>query len=381
MLVVDMNDTRSSSHNGDLPKSPVLHTAIHNILSGLQERDDVEITVLYGRQEIAQGGARVEGSIHYLPVLYKPLPLRGMGGAMLGRTYSLLRKLRELKPDLVHGQGTERESGLVAACCFFPSLITLHGNLSEIAKIMKAKPFSYFWLAAKLERWSLPRVDMVHCLSSHTQQSVASIAEHTRIIPNAVAAPYFLVDRKVTNHPSVVCMAGISEWKNPQLLIEASDKLHLKYPDTKIHFYGACSPDHPYGRTFLESIQERAWCVYHGQSSQNTLLDALATATCSVLPSLMENCPLSILESMAAGVPVLGANVGGIPDIIKHNITGLLFDPNCANELADQLIRLHADPSLMQQLATAGKNSAIQRFSIESVSKEHIDMYRQTIEL
>jgi glycosyltransferase involved in cell wall biosynthesis len=381
MLVVDANDSQSLTHRDDSRRSPVVHMAIQNLLEGLQSRDDIEVTVLYGCRHAGAVEERREGSIHYLPVPYRPLPVPGMGGPLLGRTFALLRALRKLKPDLVHGQGTERESGLVAACCGLPSILTLHGNLSEIAKSVNAKPFSYFWLAAKIEQWILPRVTLVHCLSTHTRASVAAKARQTRIIPNAVATPYFLVVRNPSKHPSVVCMAGIAEWKNPLLLVEASDSLHREYPETRIHFYGSCNPEAPYGRAFLESIQQRPWCVHHGQCSQDTLQGALATASCSVLPSKQENFGLALAEAMAAGVPVLGANSGGIPDVIRHNETGLLFEPDRAEELAAQLIQLHSDPPRMQQLSAAGKNEAISRFSVESVSAEHVAMYRQTLGL
>ena len=379
MLVVDANDVKGLTHQDANLESPVLHTAVANLLSGIQSSKDVEIYVLYGRKNAAPKEARHEGAVRYVPVQYKPVPFLGMGGSLLARTLALLSALRTLKPDLVHGQGTERESGLVAASCFFSSVITLHGNLSEIAKTMKAKPFSYFWLAAKLERWALPRVTMVHCISTHTQKSVEALAQKTWVIPNAASPEFFKVERLANSYPTVVCMAGIAEWKNPLVLVKASDSLHRYDPKTEIHFYGYCDPEHPYGRAFLEALESRPWCVHHGHSTQATLLNALASATCSVLPSLMENCPVSILESMAAGVAVLGANVGGIPDVIQNEVTGLLFDPDKPAELAQLLIDLHSDKGKMQRLAAAGRAEAIRRFSIESVTAAHLQMYHELL--
>lgn len=381
MLVVDANDSHSLTHRDAFKKSPVIHTAIYNLLDGLRVRSDVEVTVLYGCQHAGAGDERWEGSVHYLPVPYRALPFFGMGGPLLGRTIALLRALHRLKPDVIHGQGTERESGLVAACSRRPSVLTLHGNLSEIAKSVAARAFSYFWTAAKIEQWVLPRVTLVHCLSRHTVGSVAGKARHTRIIPNAVADPFYQIDRSPAISPEVVCMAAIAEWKNPILLVEAGDRLHNEFPETRIHFYGSCNPEAPYGQAFLEAIQHRPWCVFHGQCSQETLLEALTTATCSVLPSRQENFGLALAEAMAAGVPVLGANSGGIPDVIHHDATGLLFEPDRADELATQLIELHSKPSRMRQLSEAGRDEAIRRFSVNSVSSEHVAMYRQTLDL
>jgi glycosyltransferase involved in cell wall biosynthesis len=376
MLVVDANEVRGLTHKDETKRSPVLHTAIHNLLEGLKIRDDVEVTVLYGRQQIIPGEDRVEGSIHYLPVPYKPLPFLGMGGPLLGRALALSRKLRSLKPDLVHGQGTERESGLVAAWSSFPSIITLHGNLGEIAKTMQAKPFSYFWLAAKLERWALPRVTMIHCISDHTRESVKESLTRTWIIPNAVAQDYFDVINQPSDNPSVVCISGIAEWKNPITLVHASDRLHEEFPEARVDFYGACNTGYPYGAAFMAEIATRPWCHFHGQSSLQTLTAALETATCAVLPSKQENFGLALAEAMAAGVLGIGSNVGGIPDVITPELTGLLFEPDNSDELSKLLVDIHRDRKRLNLLASAGRLRAVDHFSIQAVADAHLAMYQ-----
>lgn len=373
MIVVDANDALGLVHRDVSHSSPVLHPAVHNLLDGFKYQDAVEIEVLYGKLNPSQEEDRWDGCIHYIPIHYKAIP--GMGGSFLSRTFALLRHLRRTRPDLVHGQGTERESGLIAALSGFPSLLTLHGNFRELAKATRAKPMSYFWICAKIEAWILPRLSGVHCISTHTQTSVESKARRTWVIPNAVSPEFFKVERLAISHPTVVCMAGITEWKNPLILVKASDTLHRYDPKTKIHFYGYCNPEHPYGRAFLEALESRPWCVHHGHSTQATLLNALASATCSVLPSKQENFGLALAESMAAGVAVLGANVGGIPDVIQNEVTGLLFDPDNPDELAQLLIDLHSDKGKMQRLADAGRAEAIRRFSIEAVTAAHLQMY------
>jgi glycosyltransferase involved in cell wall biosynthesis len=380
MLVVDANEVSGLTHRDESQRSPVVHSAIQNLLNGLRGRDDIQVFVVYGRRAPQESEIRQEGCLHYLPVSYGPVAfVPGMGGAFLGRTLALVRAVRKLKPDLVHGQGTERESGMVAALTGFPSVLTLHGNMRELARSLPAPRLSYFGLAAMLERWVLPRVSMVHCISTHTQKSVKRLARATKIIPNAVAPIFFDVVNHPAEHPVVVCMAGIAEWKNPLVLVKASDSLHRYDPKTKIHFYGYCNPEHPYGRAFLEALESRPWCVHHGHSTQATLLNALASATCSVLPSKQENFGLALAEAMAAGVAVLGANVGGIPDVIQNEVTGLLFDPDNPDELAQLLIDLHADKGKMQRLADAGRAEAIRRFSIESVTAAHLQMYHELL--
>lgn len=379
MLVVDANDVSQYSQRDETRRSPVLHNAVHSLLDGLRDREDLEIEVLYGRGLPADGEDRWEGCLHFIPVRYRPSPLPGIGGPFVGRALALLRRLRESAPDLVHAQGTERESGLVAALAGLPSVLTLHGNLSEIARAMGAGPFTYFGLASRLERFALRRVSGVHCISDHARRSVAGRARRAWIIPNAVDPHYFGVRRRFSAEPRVVCVSGISEWKNPILLAEASDALREAFPAAEVHFFGACNEEHPYGRAFMAALQGRPWCVFHGKASPGDLQEALAAATCAVLPSKQENFGLALAEAMAAGVPCIGSDAGGIPDVVRHGQTGLLFPEGDGEALAHCLLEIHRNPVRAEALAAAGRRDACERFSVEVVAAAHVAMYRELV--
>jgi len=377
MAVVCANDVSGASHRDDTKPSPLLHTAIHNLLDGLKDREDIEVEVVYGRMSPKSGEDRWEGCLHYVPVPYKPLPIPGMGGPYLARTLALLRHIKKTKPDLVHGQGTERESGMVAALCGRPSVLTLHGNFRAIAKTIHAKPFSYFGIAAMIERFCLPRVSGVHCLSSHTKASVGTLAKQTWIIPNAVNQRFFEVVRSPASAPYVICVAGINTWKNPILLVEAGDTLQQRFPETEIHFIGACDPNHPDGKTFLDAIAQRRWCHYHRQCLPEDLIPYMARATCSVLPSRQENFGLALAEALAAGIPALGSRVGGIPDVVQDGKTGYLFDSDSPAYLAEKLVAIHGDKALAGRFSTAAKADAMSRFSCQAVAGAHVEMYSE----
>ncbi len=379
MLVVDSNEVSRYIQRDETRQSPVLHNAVHSLLDGLRGRDDIEIEVVYGRNDAREGEDRWEGCLHFVPVPYKTVPAPGIGGPYLGRTLALLRHLKRSKPDLVHAQGTERESGMVAALAKFPAILTLHGNLTEIARSMSAGPLSYFGLASRIERFAIARVSGVHCISKHTQTSVSNRARRTWVIPNAVAPHYFNVARQDSKLPRVVCMSGISEWKNPILLAKASDALRSEFPQAEVHFHGACNENHPYGRAFLDTLKARPWCVFHGRSTPDELVDALARATCAVLPSKQENFGLALAEAMAAGVPCIGSDAGGIPDVVTHGKTGLLFPEGDQAALESCLIQIHQDQARTQAMCVAGKMDALSRFTVEAVAGAHVRMYRELI--
>jgi hypothetical protein len=65
------------------------------------------------------------------------------------------KKIREINPDLVHGHGTERNCAISAALSGYPNLVTVHGNMAQIARMNHARIGSFQWLAARLENFTL----------------------------------------------------------------------------------------------------------------------------------------------------------------------------------------------------------------------------------
>jgi glycosyltransferase involved in cell wall biosynthesis len=93
----------------------------------------------------------------------------------------------------------------------------------------------------------------------------------------------------------------------------------------------------------------------------------LAEAAIYVLPSHNENLPVSILEAMAAGLPVVSTRVGGIPDAVRHGTEGLLVTPGAREELAQALLRLLSDPALARKMGDSGRRRVASEFSPAAV--------------
>ncbi|MEJ7810661.1 MAG: glycosyltransferase family 4 protein [Gemmatimonadaceae bacterium] len=77
-----------------------------------------------------------------------------------------------------------------------------------------------------------------------------------------------------------------------------------------------------------------------------------------VMPSLSEGCPLALLDAMAAGIPIVAARVGGIPDVVRHEANGLLFDALLPSDGAEALRRILTDSPLAARLAAAAREDA-----------------------
>ena len=107
---------------------------------------------------------------------------------------------------------------------------------------------------------------------------------------------------------------------------------------------------------------------------------AFQTADVYCLPSYAENLPVSILEAMAARLPVVGTPVAGTPEEIIEGETGFMIEPGDRPEMAERLVRLLKDPELRAQMGAAGRLRAEAHFDNEVVCTRLIGLWREAID-
>ena len=95
-----------------------------------------------------------------------------------------------------------------------------------------------------------------------------------------------------------------------------------------------------------------------------------------VVPSHIENYPLVVREALHAGLPVIASRVGGIPEIVEENVTGLLFTPGDVNDIADKLQQVIDQPHLIDELTANIKPVR----SIEDDARDHMELYRDLLQ-
>ncbi|HEV8620724.1 MAG TPA: glycosyltransferase family 4 protein [Nitrospiraceae bacterium] len=98
-----------------------------------------------------------------------------------------------------------------------------------------------------------------------------------------------------------------------------------------------------------------------------------------VIPSLQDNLPNTVLESLACGTPVVGPAVGGIPDVVRPGTTGLLVPPGDADALRDAIVRLLNDPADRQHMAGECRRIAMEEYSLELQAKRYVALYESLL--
>jgi glycosyltransferase involved in cell wall biosynthesis len=117
--------------------------------------------------------------------------------------------------------------------------------------------------------------------------------------------------------------------------------------------------------TFLGSIDEADVAALLGQCR---LL---------VLPSRWEGMPVSVMEAMAAGVPVVAYDVPGVRELVQHDVTGLLAPPGDTNALAALIEQLLADPARAANLGAAGRERVRREFTLAAQVEGHVAAYER----
>ena len=355
---------------------PSFGTAPEALLRGFREIHDVEIHVVCCLKKDVVAPGRLAENIFFHAIVVPTIGWLKTG--YVGCIRAVRKKLREIKPDVVHGQGTERDCAISAVFSSHPNVVTLHGNMRLVAKLAKAKPWSYLGLTAALEKIVLRRTDGVVCISTYTKDNVLALNQRTWIIPNAVDPSFFEIQRKNTDPPSILCVGFVSPRKNQNAFIEALVPLREKH-DFRLVFLGRAPSGAGYTEAFFRLVRRYSWIEYAGFLGREGLREELAKASILALPSLEDNCPMVILEAAAAGVPVVASRVGGIPDLIEHEVNGLLFHPEDADSIRESVGKALTHRSQSQSLADSAKRLAKKRFHPVAVAEQHLAIYREVL--
>jgi glycosyltransferase involved in cell wall biosynthesis len=371
--------TDNRQHDREYHKpAPWFGTAPEALLQGFAQSPEIEVHVISCTQQPMVSPEKLAENIFFHSL---HVPKIGWQRTLYqGCVRTVKKKLREIQPDIVHGQGTERDCAISAVFSGFPNVLTIHGNMRLVAKVERARPFSFWWNAARLETFTIPRSHGVVCITNYTREAVADLAKKTWVVPNAVDASFFEVQPEINleQPPIILCVGAICFRKNQNAFIRALDPLAAKRKFQAV-FLGSAPRENSYCREFFELVAARDWCRHFDFVGREKLKSHLRATALLALPSLEDNCPMAVLEAMAASVPVVAAKVGGVPDLIEDGKTGLFCDPQNAASMGGAVEKLLAQPEFARALAAEAKVRAKERFHPVVIARRHLEIYREVL--
>lgn len=233
-------------------------------------------------------------------------------------------------------------------------------------------------LARRLIRGIFAGAAVVIVLSEQWRSWLLRICATARIevLTNAVALPDLSRLRRSRSHESTLLFLGdISRSKGVFDLVRAFARVSRDFPRLKLVCAGPGSSRDLRRLCDELDVGDRVSCP--GWLDTERKLAELAGATIFVLPSYAEALPMALLEAMSWNLPVITTPVGGIPQVIAHEVNGLLLAPGDIDGIAAAITRLMREPALREGLGAAARRTIERSYSLDAAVERLIGIYRR----
>jgi glycosyltransferase involved in cell wall biosynthesis len=242
-------------------------------------------------------------------------------------------------------------------------ILNLHGgNLPT--RYMKNKKWFHYMLS---------KAQIITAPSGYLHDYFCNLGYKVLLIPNPIHVKDYPVVHNQTDVPSILYLRGYGKIYRPELVIFSMQKITQKYPNAHLYMYG----------NDLDNGMEKCIDLVHALSLQQNITingpkpksDWLNTAkNCNIFLSVpsIDNTPVSALEAMAIGLPVITTNVGGIGWMIKNEFNGLYTQP-IADDIAQNVFKLIEDKDLYHKIQNNGLKY-VKEYEIEKVTADWKDI-------
>jgi glycosyltransferase involved in cell wall biosynthesis len=302
-------------------------------------------------------------------------------------TPAIARKMESFRPHVVHTVNPiwlAAYGVLSAGRRDLPQLASFHTDVPQYTESLRVG-----WARHPIESW----IEFLHnkaelnlCTSGPMVDRARAVGiERVDLWPKAVdtvgyhpsKASAQMRSKLTDGHPEaplVVYVGRMSREKDLDQLVEPMRRLRERIPGARLALVG--SGPH---LDELKRIFDPASTVFTGYMSGAELAAAYASADVFAFPSTTETLGLVALESMASGVPVVGARAGGIPFVLDDGGTGFLVDPGDVEGWVDRLARLLTERGLRDTMGQAAREES-ERHSWRSATEALVGFYEQAIE-
>lgn len=263
-------------------------------------------------------------------------------------------------------------------------IVESHGDF-EISLFMEC-PISlvpvYRIIMRLAARFSLDRADVLRPVSNSTRDQLGAWAPNkpSFLFPAWTDIDAFLEAgaHPKTSGDTIMYTGVLIPRKGVHFLLEAFDRVQQEFPAAVLWIVGkAQNPD--YAARLKQQARKlglNGRVIFRDHLPQRQLAEYMAKAEVFVLPSESEGLGRVVFEAMAAGIPVIGSEVGGIPEMVENGITGFLVPPKDVTGLAEKLRWILAHPEEARQMGRRGRESARRFFSTAQYVQNYARLFQ-----
>lgn len=325
-------------------------------------------------------GYRKEGVFERWDVILIVTHVRGSIAARIGVFVSSVLRLTAAlmsgKVALVHchcaAYGSFFRKAILASIARtfgVPVILHLHGGAMQKFYSQLFRPFRRF-VSSQLYKASIVLV-----LTESWREFVQAVAPGSKImvLPNYVSLPQNVNRPRSGPALQVLFLGLVAEQKGIYELLSAFKLAIADVPQLKLVVAGDGEIEK--ARVFARGLGLETKVEFCGWVSGQEKETLFATSEIFVLPSHHEGLPVSILEAMSWCLAVVATDVGGVPDVIRDQVDGLIVSPGDVASLAASLVRLGKDESMRTAMAAAGRSRVEHAFSADVVLPRLENLY------
>lgn len=355
-----------------------IRAVIFQLVEGLRQCPDVEVTVIHCHSDVPEDRTvQAENvKIHYLA-----LPRRRVVPNMITGVDRIARMLQHLQPDVVNAHGhlyavAALNAGYVGARS---PVWTIHGVIGEEARhnpgLFNRLAFS---LAGYYERRALAGVREIIAISPYIRDRFAGRTKaRWHLVENPAPEDMFALERRVVPG-RLLLAASVTPRKDPITLVRSLAMAGRELPSLHLQIAGRID-DADYVTRVRSVCQELGVAnrvEFLGLQSRAQMRQRYREAQLVVLSSQEEVSPMSAIEALAAGIPVVTTRAGGAGFIVEDGRTGRVVDVGDAPAFAGAILQLLTSPDLYRELSRNAQAVAGQRFHPKRVAERYLEVYR-----
>jgi colanic acid/amylovoran biosynthesis glycosyltransferase len=239
-----------------------------------------------------------------------------------------------------------------------------------------------------VERFNLARkvaaASLVVCISDYCRSQLMLVVDpehwaNLQVVHCGVDTLEFAVKDTTADTSSgrirILCVGRLTPEKGQSLLVDATARLVAEGSPVELVFVG-WGPSLPELQADVRRRRLDDRVAFTGALGQDQLAAAFAAADIFCLPSFAEGVPVVLMEAMATGLPVVSTVIAGVPELVRHNESGILVPPGRPDLLAAALQRLVDDPSERVRLGSNGRITVEKEFDLTDNCRRLIEVLR-----
>jgi len=296
--------------------------------------------------------------------------------------------LRSRDIDIVHSHTRPADLAAYIATKIIgkPLVITQHGNINLDRETLTRRHDVFAFGYNVVLRGATKVAAVCQATKQELLQQCRVSPRHIQVIYNGIeqSSPVngrtrerVRADLGINQNAVVAIITGSLKWKGHETLLSALASITAQAPNLLLLVAGT-GPQEPALRQQATQLGIANLVRFLG--FRQDIPDLLSASDIFVLPSRSEAFPISILEAMTAGLPVVASDIGGIPEQVEDGVTGLLVTPGDVDELTHAISRLIGNQELRRQIGEKGRDK-VRQFTLERMVDGYISLYNQVLDV